>query len=95
MRVYGGRAPWNWHSERTVGVNGMRKPSRPSKLGLARTACQIVIRSLLYNRGVFLPKRFAASPTRGAEGWKKRRSYCSFDRVIVVFVRLSGAPSMC
>jgi hypothetical protein len=94
MRVYGGRAPWNWHSERTVGVNGMRKPSRPSKLGLARMACQILIRRYCIIV-VFLPKRFAASPTRGAEGWKNRRSYCSFDRVIVVFVRLSGAPSMC
>jgi hypothetical protein len=39
MRVYGGMAPWNWHRVRTVGVKGMRKPSRPSKLGLALMDC--------------------------------------------------------
>jgi hypothetical protein len=64
---------------------------RPSNVGLAREVVNSIqpCEQQLYAPNV--PKRFARSPRRGADGWKNSRSYCSGLRETVTW-RLNDAP---
>lgn len=73
---------------RIVDVYGIRKPMRPSNVGLA---CSRSVIHLHVELDLYIPNRFARSPRRGADGWKKSRSYCSGLNATVT-CRLRDAP---